>query len=264
MNEAEWGQAADPSLMLLSLGGKARPRELALFAAACCDRIRAQMVDPRSVCAMAVLHRALDGAATREEIEDAARAADDAMYEAMETIGVALIGREEYDRLTRKTRTGPFSFEVTATRDPLYLGAEAAACAMWCLSKPHDATAATHSARTVSHDVAEATARSTDDDSARDRELAAHAELLRDILGNPFRPVALDPAWLSPTVLELARAADDDRLLPAGELCPSRLRILSDALEEAGCAEAGVLEHLRGPGPHARGCWVLRLLLARE
>jgi hypothetical protein len=250
--------------MLFSLCDKSRAKELALFAATCCDRIRPLLVDSRSVRALEMLRRALDGAATGEEVENAAREADDAMYQAMETIGVALLGREEYDRLTRKTRTGPFAFEVAATRDPLYLAAEAVACAMWCLTKPHDATAAAHSARTVSHDVAEATARSSNDDSARDCELAAHAELLRDIIGNPFRPVTLEPAWLSPTVLELARAAYDERLLPSGELCPSRLRVLSDALEEAGCTDEAILAHLRGPGPHLRGCWPLDLLLWRK
>jgi hypothetical protein len=42
-----------------------------------------------------------------------------------------------------------------------------------------------------------------------------------------------------------------------------RLAVLADALEEAGCADADLLVHLRGPGPHARGCWVLELLLGK-
>jgi hypothetical protein len=39
---------------------------------------------------------------------------------------------------------------------------------------------------------------------------------------------------------------------------------LADALEEAGCADADLLGHLRGPGPHARGCWAVDLLLEKE
>jgi hypothetical protein len=35
-----------------------------------------------------------------------------------------------------------------------------------------------------------------------------------------------------------------------------RLAVLSDALEEAGAA-AEILDHLRSPGPHTRGCWAL-------
>jgi hypothetical protein len=42
------------------------------------------------------------------------------------------------------------------------------------------------------------------------------------------------------------------------------LGILADALEDAGCDHAGILTHLRSPGPHAPGCWALDLLLDRE
>jgi len=41
------------------------------------------------------------------------------------------------------------------------------------------------------------------------------------------------------------------------------LPVLADALEEAGCTDADLLGHLRGPGPHVRGCWVLDLLLGK-
>jgi hypothetical protein len=40
--------------------------------------------------------------------------------------------------------------------------------------------------------------------------------------------------------------------------------VLADALEEAGCQDAAVLEHCRGPGPHVRGCWVLDVVLGKE
>jgi hypothetical protein len=36
-----------------------------------------------------------------------------------------------------------------------------------------------------------------------------------------------------------------------------RLAVLADALEEAGCADALLLAHLRSPGPHVRGCFAL-------
>ena len=43
-----------------------------------------------------------------------------------------------------------------------------------------------------------------------------------------------------------------------------RLPILADALEEAGCTNAEFLNHCRGGGIHARGCWALDLLLGRS
>jgi hypothetical protein len=85
------------------------------------------------------------------------------------------------------------------------------------------------------------------------------AGFLRDVIGNPFRPVTVPAACLTPTVVSLAQAAYEHRVLPAGELEPARLAVLSDALEEAGGAPE-LLEHLRGPGPHVRGCHLLDLL----
>jgi hypothetical protein len=42
-----------------------------------------------------------------------------------------------------------------------------------------------------------------------------------------------------------------------------RLPILADALEEAGCSDEALLGHLRGPGPHVKGCWALDLVLGK-
>ena len=108
------------------------------------------------------------------------------------------------------------------------------------------------------------------------------AALLRDIVGNPFRPVRLRLGertaacsacdgygmtgeyrqskcewcdgdglqaapcpWLTPTVCTLAQAAYDE-CQDDGTLDPDRLAILSDALEEAGCEDETILRHLRG------------------
>jgi hypothetical protein len=91
--------------------------------------------------------------------------------------------------------------------------------------------------------------------------------LVRDIFGNPFRPsTPLDRAWLGPTVVGLANAAYEHRTLPSAELAleADRLAVLSDALEESGCGDAPLLEHLRSPGPHVRGCWAVDRCLRRD
>jgi hypothetical protein len=85
-------------------------------------------------------------------------------------------------------------------------------------------------------------------------------DLLRDIFGNPFRPVALDPAWLAwrgRTIPKLARAIYDERAF-------DRLPILADALEEAGCTDADLLGHLRLPAVHVRGCFAVDAVLRKE
>jgi hypothetical protein len=79
---------------------------------------------------------------------------------------------------------------------------------------------------------------------------ARQCPLLRDIFGPlPFRPIPFDPAWRTPAARKLARAIYDDRRF-------NDLPILADALEEAGCDDPDILSHLRGPGPHVRGCWL--------
>jgi hypothetical protein len=93
------------------------------------------------------------------------------------------------------------------------------------------------------------------------------AEILRDLCGNPFRPVpAIDPAWLAwggGVVGRLAEVAYEGRELPGGTLDRERLAVLADALEEAG-ADAALIEHLRGPGPHYRACFVVDWLTGRK
>jgi len=101
------------------------------------------------------------------------------------------------------------------------------------------------------------------DDEWQD-ERAAQAVLVRDIFGNPFRPVSLDPTCRTPAVAALVTAGYENRVLPAGHLDPDRLAILADALEDAGCDNRDILSHLRGPGPHVRGCHVVDLLLGKE
>jgi hypothetical protein len=81
--------------------------------------------------------------------------------------------------------------------------------------------------------------------------------LFRDIFGNPFRPVAFDPAWRTPTAVALAEQMYAGRDFGA-------MPILADALQEAGCDNADVLSHCRAPGEHVRGCWVVDLVLGKE
>jgi hypothetical protein len=96
--------------------------------------------------------------------------------------------------------------------------------------------------------------------SALREELAEASRLLREIVGNPFRPVRVEPAWLKwndGVVVKMGKAIDD-----AGRYAD--LPILADALEDAGCDNADLLSHCRTPGGHAAGCWAVDLLLGKE
>jgi hypothetical protein len=86
---------------------------------------------------------------------------------------------------------------------------------------------------------------------------AALCHLIRCVFGNLFGLVAMSPDWCTPTTVALARSIYEGCHFEG-------LPVLADALEEAGCDNTDLLSHLRGPGPHARGCWVLDLLLDQE
>ncbi|MCE9565688.1 MAG: hypothetical protein K8U57_27000 [Planctomycetes bacterium] len=81
--------------------------------------------------------------------------------------------------------------------------------------------------------------------------------LLRDIYGNPFHPVVIEPSWLTSTVIVLAEGIYADRAF-------DRMPILADALQDAGCNSNDILAHCREPnGVHVRGCWVVDLVLGK-
>jgi hypothetical protein len=88
-------------------------------------------------------------------------------------------------------------------------------------------------------------------------ERIAHCDILRDIFGNPFRPVTFSPQWRTDTALSLARQMYESREFSA-------MPILADALQDAGCDSDDILNHCRGPGAHVRGCWVVDLVLGKS
>jgi hypothetical protein len=97
-------------------------------------------------------------------------------------------------------------------------------------------------------------------------DTARQTALLRDIFGSPFRPVTISPAilaWSDGLVVRLAQAVYDERPLPDGSLNPNRIAVLADALEEGSCSDADILSHLRGPGPHVRGCVIVDAVLGK-
>jgi len=92
------------------------------------------------------------------------------------------------------------------------------------------------------------------------QESAAQADLLRDVFGDCFASVVVLPSWLAwndGTVRGMAAAIYEDRAF-------EQMPILADALEDAGCEDATILNHCRQPGVHVRGCWVIDLLLGKE
>ncbi len=98
-------------------------------------------------------------------------------------------------------------------------------------------------------------------DAAQRAALDAEGEfqclLLRDIFGNPFRSVAFAPCWRSRTAVALVAQIYESQDF-------GTMPMLADALQDAGCEDACILDHCRRPSPHVRGCWVVDLVLDKE
>jgi hypothetical protein len=227
MTEQEWLACAHPKPMLDFLRGKASERKMRLFACACCRRIWGLLLlDERTRKAVEVSERFADGQAGKKELRLAALGAKAATEELAGAVTPALKARSSAASAT---------FFVTFRRDCAHYTTPIAASANYFHLGSEMVT-----------------------------EQAAQASLLRCITDNPFRPVSIEAVWLTPTVTNLAATAYGERILPSGELDAARLGVLADALEETGCTESAILDHLRAPGPHVRGCWPLDLILGRD
>jgi hypothetical protein len=249
MTESEWLACTDPEVLMWILWHLARrgtycpsDRKLSLIACACC-RERDPGGPPHGAACHAV-------AASRLAVEAAERYAD------------GLASREELEGASTAARRAGLSMWMGDGRSPRPLQEAGREVATFALL----AGKLSFRLRGDSWFPAEDAVKF--DRSGPARVVPARQEkqvgFLRCVVGNPFRPIFLDPAWLTPAVLNLAQAAYDNRTLPAGTLEPARLAGLADALEEAGCTEADLLGHLRGPGPHVRGCWAVDLLLGKS
>jgi hypothetical protein len=89
-------------------------------------------------------------------------------------------------------------------------------------------------------------------------ESEAHCDIIRDIFGNPFRPVTFSPEWRTDTAVTLAWQMYESRDFSA-------MPILADALQDAGCDTEAILAHCRDENAtHVRGCWVVDGLLGKS
>jgi hypothetical protein len=221
MTEEEWLECSDPKMMLRLLRGKASDRKLRLFACSCCRHIWHVFADRRCREAVEVGELFADGL-----VSDGAR--NKTFRAACRARGID--GGPNPKRHDAKT--------------PAYYAASFAPAA-------HAITAALNcSGYSVQHLGWKKSKKPT-------RGLAVQERLLRDIFGNPFRPVTLNRAWRTSNVTALAQAIYDDRAF-------DRLPILADALEDAGCDNADILNHCRQSGVHVRGCWCVDRLLEKS
>jgi hypothetical protein len=230
MTEEEWRECRDPRKLLGYLHRTASERKRRLFAAACCRRVWHLLGDRRSRFAVVTAERYADGRATRAELSRAEEEANDAFAAA----------RDDEREVARLAANAVYAVTCAG------VGWDFARCA---------AEEAVEAVGVAAREEMSA---------AKVIEVSAQLALLRCVFGNPFWAVEAEPAWRTQTVMALAQAAYEERELPAGTLDPARLAVLADALEEGSCTAGELLGHLRGPGPHVRGCWPVDLILGME
>jgi hypothetical protein len=115
-------------------------------------------------------------------------------------------------------------------------------------------------------------ARETADSEERPSVHLLQASVENDILGHLLYPVGcVDPAclaWNGGAVVKIAAAIYADLEGPDLSVLAtadwSVTSVLADALEDAGCANGVLVDHLRERKLHVRGCWALDLLLGME
>ncbi len=209
------------------LGRPVDDRKLRFFALYCCRLVCPALTDERSRKAVDVAERFLAGLANSDELTVAIQEAHAARTDAVTAY--------EFD-----------------TRTSLLGARQAALVAAWVVDRGYH--------QSVISKVRDALAFHGEIQGKADIEalLAKMADALREIFGNPLRPVTLDPAWLTSDVLALARQMYESREFPT-------MPILADALQDAGCDNDDVLTHCRDANTtHVRGCWVVDLVLGKQ
>jgi hypothetical protein len=231
MTETTWLSSPSPQEMLQFLAdrGFVSERKLRLFAVACCRLIWELILDAKSREAIEVAERFADGLASEREI--------------------ARLSGGRYRLATSLTRCL----------------SSATAAVGWAVAHPITASETQLCCRHVAdatfyHLVDSGNYRKTRHhfeqmmdgfSAARNRE---QADYIRDIFPTPFHPVSFDSSWRTETVVSLTRSMYESRDFSA-------MPLLADALMDADCNEAEVLEHCRGNDPHVRGCFVVDFCL---
>ncbi len=241
MSEADWRECICPELMLAYLGERASARKKCLFACACVRRVWPLLTDQRLRQAVELVEYSADkpmDARQLKKVRQMVRSLRGQLEGAAQAAAVAV------EALV--ARNGPILERPRDIREPSDV-----------ISAMRQARALARAAEAEREERSGVPATLAEPAPIRPLEALDAVELLREVFGNPFRPLVLDPAWLAwneGTVARTARVLYKERRF-------RDLPILADALEEAGCTDTDILDHCRAPREHVRGCWVVDALL---
>ncbi|VTR97037.1 Uncharacterized protein (Fragment) OS=uncultured bacterium PE=4 SV=1 [Gemmata massiliana] len=243
MTEAEWLVCEDSRRMLTVLtSGPVSPRKLRLFAVSSCRRVMHTSRNPPTVieARLSVAERYADGLASEAELEQVRVTQELMPGNSVDGFGTEPAAADAIGAVAGTLAWCSAAGVIDSFGASLLLGARRTGFfgRMWGMFNRPPEPKPTEWLKYQSHE-------------------AGQCDLIRDIFGNPFRPVTFSPSWRSSTAAALAAQMYEARDFSA-------MPILADALEDAGCDSADVLDHCRGPEPHVRGCWVMDLVLGKE
>jgi hypothetical protein len=227
--------------MLSAAAGRVSDRKLDLFNGWCCHALRPYLTDPRARAAARYAERHVEeGCPDGPEREEVLTAAKAAVEELIKWAHAAPTAAE-----IRRRRVYAFAAQIAQQA----LGHDQPNRGVWA-----NALLTAH-AFGYANDERAACLPGTDE--LRDEHLRLQASIFRDIAGNLLAPAEFDPRWRTEDTLGLARGIYEDHAF-------ARLPLLGDALMDAGCDDERLLAHCRSRGPHARGCWVVDLILGKQ
>jgi hypothetical protein len=280
VTENTWIRCADPDKMLEYLQGKISQRQMWLFGCACCRRIWSKLSDIGRNLIEATETLADGGMGHRKyrRIWDEAFQAEAALITPQFVILISQLKRimRRVKKLDKRLENEEISIEeykklwfkdyedagAVSGQDPSYpstvaqqMASDAVRTVYWAKpfvdSRLLDCTPWAMAVRAHWYDAEDNL------DRVEASEKRHQARVLRDILGNPFHAKVLRRSWLKAKVVHLASDIYHERAF-------DRMPALADALEVAGCDNEEILVHCRGRVPHAKGCFVLDLLLGKE
>jgi hypothetical protein len=248
--EAEWLACADPQPMLEFLRRRASDRKARLFAVGCCRRIWPIFEHEEFREAVRKAEAFADGLAGRDEMLQAnERALAIFVKRRGELQGkengpaAALAASRFPNRKTVWERIAdalddPGWEDEMDKGDRLGVAFVTAKLASWAAAELQGENRVLDSPITLA-------------------ERGKQAALVRCVFGNPFHPRPVPGEWLTSDVRATAEGIYAERAF-------DRLPLLADALEASGCVSANLIAHCRSGGEHARGCWVVDLVLGKD
>jgi hypothetical protein len=229
MTETEWRTSDDSIEMLKWLGDKISPRKMLLFGCALCHKLEHLLRHKSAIAAIGEIEQCADNLLNAKDLWHAHTLAYSSLRQCKPE------WRASYYARCAVVCVIPPTVEQIAGMNRIVQGNFRLALQIAAEKQKTDAA-----------------------QIAFENACTIEADLLRDIVGNPFSKAASSwPSFNSDVAKTKAEFVYVNRRF---DLLPE----IADILEVAGCTSDEILNHCRQPSEHVRGCWVIDELLSKS